>query len=93
MLDFVGTRSRTADPDTSREAAKHAASGKSAAERLAIRSVLKAVGPLNARQIAEMACLDYHTTQRRISETAGIERTDARHDGCVVWRAVGSSTQ
>jgi len=44
---------------------------------------------MTAKQIAEWAGFDYYTTQRRISETAGIERTDARHDGCVVWRASG----
>ena len=90
MLDFVGTRSRTADPDTSRAAANHAASRRSENVRYWIRRGLESKGPMTAKQIAEWAGFDYYTTQRRISETAGIERTDARHDGCVVWRAVGS---
>lgn len=87
MLDFVSTRSRNTDPDTSREAAKHATTGKAAAERMAIRYALQAGGPMTARQISEWIGIDYHTTQRRISETAGIERTDARRDGGAVWRA------
>lgn len=87
MLDFLGTRSRNTDPDTSREAAKHSATGLCAAERRAIRHALEAGGPMTARQISMWTGIAYIPVQRRMSETAGIERTDMRRDGMVVWRA------
>ena len=87
-LSFTQTRARRSDPDTSREAAKNAASNKAALERIAIQNALRSFPPgLTAREIATMADLDYFATQRRISECAGIERTGERRDGCAVWVA------
>jgi hypothetical protein len=87
-LSFTDTRSRKNDDSTSKEAAKNAASGKADRDRLAIRWALDRFGPLTAREIARQSLLDYITVQRRISEVAGIEKTDEVRDGCRVWRAL-----
>lgn len=83
---FVDTRSRSTDGQTSRDAARHAATDKAAQERLQILAALRR-GPMTAREIAELTGIDYYEVQRRISETGGIEKTDERRDKCAVWRA------
>jgi len=86
-LSFAATRARRTDPDTSREAAKNAATRKSEEERIAIRKALDGcLTGLTPREIAARTCIDYIEVQRRISECAGIERTGDRRDGCAVWR-------
>jgi len=87
-ISFADTRARRTDPQTSRDAAKHATSTKAQQERIAIRESLVEMGPMTAREIAATTRLDYIEVQRRISETAGIERTQDRRDGCAVWRAI-----
>jgi len=84
---FIHTRARRTDCDTSREAARHAASLKAATERLQIRSaVMESQSGLTAREAALQTGIDYIETQRRISE-CGLVKTDQRRDGCAVWRA------
>jgi hypothetical protein len=87
-MSFVSTRARNTDPQTSRDAAKAAASTKAQGERIAIRKTLAAFAPgLTAREISEATGIGYIEIQRRMSETAGIYRTGERRDGCAVWSA------
>jgi hypothetical protein len=88
---FVQTRARRTDSDTSKEAAKHAATAKSDAERLQIQTAVKysksELGGLTAKEVARLTNINYIEVQRRISE-CGLTKTDARRDGCAVWKAV-----
>lgn len=86
---FRATRARNTDPQTSHDAAVHAASTKAQGERLAIRRALEQVAPfgMTAREIAADTGIDYYEVSRRISETAGILRTGERRDNCAVWHA------
>lgn len=87
-ISFIGTRYRRTDPDTSKDAAKHACCTKAADERLAIYRALKAAPEgLTAREIAEVTGIDYIEVQRRKAETLGIYETDSKRGGCKVWRA------
>lgn len=88
-ISFVETRCRRADPETSRNAAKAAGREKACNERIQIRQALTQQ-PMTAREIAATTGLDYIEVQRRISEVAGIEKTDEKRDGCMVWRAVSA---
>ena len=87
-IDFVHTRARRTDGDTSRAAAKHAASCKADMERKAIIAAVKTsfLG-LTARQAAMITGIDYIEVQRRISE-CGLVKTKKRRDGCYVWEAI-----
>ena len=88
-ISFIDTRSRRTDPQTSKYAAKHAASTKAQAERIEIRWALKTFRPgLTAREIAVATGIDYIEVQRRLSEVGGIYRTGERRDGCAVWSAL-----
>jgi hypothetical protein len=84
-ISFADTRARSTDGTTSREAAKHASSGKAAYARIRILNTLRMYGGLTAREISAHTHIDYFEVQRRISETAGIVKTDERRDGCFVW--------
>jgi hypothetical protein len=86
-ISFTETRARSDDPQTSKDAAKHASSAKAAQERIAIFQSLQR-GPKNARQIAADTGIDYIVVQRRKGEVAGIEPTGQRLDGCAVWAVV-----
>jgi hypothetical protein len=93
QLSFTETRAHRADPETSREAAKYAASGKATAERIAIREALERVRPygMTPKEIASETGIGYIEVQRRMSETGGIFRTTDRRDGCYVWHALESN--
>lgn len=84
---YVHTRSRRTDCDTSKAAAKHAVSNKASQERAAIIQAVKAsyLG-LTGRQVAMVTGIEYHTVQRRISET-GLTKTKLIRNGCRVWVA------
>ena len=87
-ISFTNTRARRDDCDTSKDAAKAAASGKANAERLAITKAVKlSYLGLTGRQAALVTGIDYITVQRRISE-CGLVKTKHRRDGCAVWVAV-----
>jgi hypothetical protein len=87
-MTFTETRYRKTDCDTSKAAAKHAASGKADGERRAITQAVKsAAGGLTAREVALAAGIDYIACQRRIAE-CGLHKSDLRRDGCAVWVAV-----
>ena len=82
---FSETRARTADGDTSKQAAKHAVTRKADSERLAITAAVKAApGGLTAREVAAQTGIDYIECQRRLSE-CGLHKTSIRRDGCAVW--------
>ena len=97
-MDFVQTRARRHDCDTSKDAAKHAATGKAARERIAITKAVKAsLQGLTAYETAQLLFNTpvfegikydavYFTVQRRISE-CGLHKTNMRRDGFAVWRA------
>ena len=87
-LDFVSTRSRSTDCDTSRLAARNAATYRANSHRAAIAICLRAHGPMTARQVAFHTGIEYIECQRRISEVGGIEKMDEVRYGCRVWRAV-----
>ena len=84
LASFTETRSRRNDPETSKDAAKHATSAKAAQERIAIFQSLQR-GPKTARQISADTGIDYIEVQRRKGEVAGIAPTGQRMDGCAVW--------
>ena len=87
-MNFVQTRSRNSDCDTSKDAAKHAVSRKASAERVAITAAVKAtVLGLTGRQVAEVTGIDYIECQRRLSE-CGLTKTKTIRDGCRVWVSV-----
>jgi DNA-binding FadR family transcriptional regulator len=79
------TRARRTDSDTSRQAAKFAATRKAEAERLAIYEAIRSGGPQTAREVAAAIGVDYIEVQRRISEVAGLTKTKDSRDGCRVW--------
>lgn len=79
------TRARRTDSETSHQAAKFATSQKAASERLSIYLAVCNGGPMTAREIAAATGLDYIEVQRRISEVAGLQKTEAVRDGCRVW--------
>lgn len=84
-IDFVHTRARRTDGDTSRAAAKHATSRKADRERATIKQlVMNSPRGMTARQVAAVSDIDYYTVQRRISE-CGLCKTDETRDGCRVW--------
>lgn len=83
---FVSTRHRSTDIDTSREAAKNAASAYASQVRTTIRKTLAESGMMTAREISNATGIDYYVIQRRISETGGIQRTEFRRDGAACWR-------
>ena len=87
-MNFVQTRSRNSDCDTSKDAAKHAVSRKASTERVAITAAVKAaVTGLTGRQVAVVTGIDYIECQRRLSE-CGLTKTKTIRDGCRVWVAV-----
>lgn len=87
-MDFTASRARSADPATSKEAAKHAATQIACQRRIAILQSIRANGPSTAREISARTGIDYIEVQRRISEVGFIEKTTEVRDRCHVWRAV-----
>ena len=84
-MNFVKTRARTTDSDTSHEAAKAAVSHKCDMERRAIRILFNELQRgLTAREVANITGMQYYEVQRRISEV-GLTKTKERRDGCAVW--------
>ena len=86
-ITFIDTRSRRTDGDTSRQAAKHAASGIAAAERRAIVRALQDHS-MTAKELAEYTGINYWEVSRRLSECAGIVKTSAVRDKSRVWMAI-----
>ena len=95
-IDFVHTRARRNDCDTSKAAAKAAVTRKADAERQAIKAAVKANQQahdglsyygLTAKEAAQATGIEYIEVQRRISE-CGLTKSDYRRDGCAVWVAV-----
>ena len=86
-MNFVQTRARRNDSDTSKTAANHAVSGKADRERIAItKAVQSSCGGLTAREAATNTGIEYIAVQRRIAE-CGLTKTEAVRDGCRVWVA------
>lgn len=89
MIDIT-TRYRRTDPQTSREAAKNAASGKAEIQRRAIHTLLLMFGPKTAKELSYVShyveSMSFTELSRRISECEGIERTGVRRDGSAEWR-------
>lgn len=90
-LSFTDTRSRRADPVSSKLAAKTAASGKAGELRRRIKDELWATPQgLTARELSQRLGVDYYAVQRRISETANIRKTAEMRDGAMVWEWVAA---
>jgi hypothetical protein len=85
---FAETRARRSDPETSKQAAKYAASGKCAEQRIAIRQALVTHGPMDPRQIEAVTGIEYHAVHKRMSEIAGIEPTGEEIEKRRIWRAI-----
>ena len=84
-MNFIQTRARTTDSDTSHEAAKAAVSKKGDMERVEIRMcVMFGKTGRTAKEVARLTGIDYIEVQRRISE-CGLTKTKDRRDGCAVW--------
>jgi hypothetical protein len=85
-ISFIDTRSRRTDPATSKDAAKNAASGKAALQRIAIRKALEQFKPgLTTKELATVTGISYEDIKRRVSEVGGIAPTVDRRDGNAVW--------
>lgn len=83
------SRARKRDSSTSHDAAARAeADTRTHWQRQSIRAAVSHLGGATAREIASITRLDYITVQRRLSEIAGLYKTDAERDGCKVWRAI-----
>lgn len=82
-------RARRRDSSTSHDAAARAeADTRTHWQRQSIRAAVYILDGATAREIASFTRLDYITVQRRLSEIAGLYKTDDERDGCKVWRAV-----
>jgi hypothetical protein len=84
-FNWRDTRYRSTDPQTSRDAARHAVSIDASAQRRAICAAISQY-PMTAREVSEQTGIDYIAVQRRISE-CGLVKTGERRDGCMVWAA------
>jgi hypothetical protein len=87
-IDFIHTRHRRTDPDTSKDAARAAVSTKRQHQRLQIRGVLQWYGPMTGKEIATLTGMTFTEVSRAISEVAGISRTGKRRDGSAEWSCV-----
>ncbi len=82
-------RARRSDSSTSHDAAARAeADTRTAWQRNSIKAAVYILDGATAREIASFTRLDYITVQRRLSEIAGLYKTDDERDGCKVWRSV-----
>lgn len=86
-MTLATTRARTGDPQTSKDAARAAATHAACQTRIAIRRAIDDHGPQTAREIAARIGVDYYEVQRRISEVGFIEKTAEQRGGCLVWKA------
>ena len=90
-MNFTATRARSSHPETSRQAAQHAASNQSAMNRHSIiQTVRLYTVPYEtgwtAKEIAEYNDMDLATVYRRLPECAGIKpHASLRRNGCRVW--------
>ena len=90
QITFVDTRSRCNDPESSRLAAKTAAGGKAGELRRRIIAEIKwnALGSgdgLTAKDLARDLGESFYDVSRRISECAGIKKSGAMRENCMVW--------
>ena len=82
-------RARKRDSITSHDAAKRAEADTATAwQRTSIKAAVSFLDGATAREIASFTRLDYITVQRRLSEIAGLYKTDDERDGCKVWKSV-----
>ena len=82
-------RARKCDSSTSHDAAARAeADTRTAWQRNSIKAAVYVLDGATAREIASFTRLDYITVQRRLSEIAGLYKTDDERDGCRVWKSV-----
>jgi hypothetical protein len=89
-IDFIHTRHRRTDPDTSKDAARAAVSTKRQAQRNVIYMELRLYGPATGKEIAARLAdtafpMTFTEVSRAISEVAGIHRTGARRDCSAEW--------
>lgn len=91
IMTLSEARARFCDPQTSKEAAKNAATNVSALNRHAIIQTIRLYNVpyetgWTAKEIAEYNDIDLAIVYRRLPECAGIEPHETlRRDGCRVW--------
>ena len=82
-------RARKRDSSTSHDAAARTeADHKTHWQRQAIRAAVSFMDGATAKELAAITRIDYITVQRRLSEIAGLYKTDAERDGCKVWKSI-----
>ena len=97
-LSFTDTRARSEDPDTSKQAARTAATLKSQLTRALLSQTIRKhdthhddggyVIGWTAKELAWHLEIDLADCYRRLPECGGIKKSqNLRRDGCVVWIA------
>jgi hypothetical protein len=97
-MNFTDTRSRTNDPDTSKEAAKNAATLRTMLLRSLLAQTIRKHDTHNnvpngshvigwtAKELSASLCIDLPSVYRRLPECGGIKKSkNLRRQGCVVW--------
>jgi hypothetical protein len=82
-------RARKRDSSTSHDAAARAeADTRTHWQRQAIRAAVSHLDGATAREISRVTGIDFISVSRRLSEIAGLYKTDDERDGCKVWKAI-----
>lgn len=84
-IDFVHTRHRRTDPQTSRDAARAALSSKRQAERHRVYDSLFCQGPATGKELALRTGMTFTEVSRCLSEIGGIARTGKKREGSAEW--------
>lgn len=84
-FSFDRQRYRNTDPQTSKDAARAALSGKRQMQRKLILTLLHDVGPMTGKELAICAGVSFTEISRAISEVQGIHRTGLRRDDSCEW--------
>ena len=83
-IGFTATRARRNDPQTSKDAAKNAATSRAAKQRIAIREALQKAHQ-TCKELAVSTGIDYHAAGKRLSEVNAVATGEVRN-GCRVMR-------
>lgn len=88
-IDFIHTRHRRTDVQTSRDAARAAVSSKAQTQRESLLALLQDLGPMTGKELAPVSGMTFLEVSRRMSEIPGIARTGKRRDGSFEWAVSG----
>ena len=82
-------RARKHDSSTSHDAAARTeADHKTHLQRQSIKAAVSYLDGATAREISRVTGIDFISVSRRLSEIAGLYKTDDERDGCKVWKAI-----